>query len=345
MPFKKNPEQKAKQRYENACSSDYCPNLADRENIKIKELANRLKADSKKETLANISEWQNNNMKYWFERFPLSRILLGFFLGFIVYFSISSVVWISAHVNIIWLGWLVGILGTISGTLFAVTVLMFINRKLSLWDFFKLWSKLSPDFLLEEKLAVCRDYAKLSANLLFNIYPESYVYFVHATMHVATGIYVEDKLYILDKYLPVATFDKWHELWHKSRFSDKGVEKAKGDSMESVDLNTLLSKSSEERTDIDKLVNKMKRLLGIQSSIENNGSVTLKLWHWKNGAILYEDDKIVNYSVSRRLRSLISAQLVTQTQIGDLKIVKNKDDLTFQIIETEKRRTIKFLNN
>ena len=166
MPFKKKPENKAKQRYKDACSSGCCPNLADRENSRIKELANRLKADSKKETLANISEWQNNNLKYWFERFPLSRILFGFFVSFIVYLIISSVVYGISHVYIIWLWWLVGILGIITATLLAVTILMFIYyRKLSLKHFFKIfWSNLSPDFLLEKKLAVCRDYAKLSAN-------------------------------------------------------------------------------------------------------------------------------------------------------------------------------------
>jgi len=340
MPFKKKPENKAKQRYKDACRSGYCPSLADRENSRIRELANRLKADSKKETLTNISEWQNNNLKYWFERFPLSSILIGFSVSFILFLIISRVVYGISHVYIIWLWWLVEILGIITATLLAVTILMFIYyRKLSLKHFFKIFrSNLSPDFLLEKKLAVCRDYAKLSANLLFNIYPESYIYFVHATMHLATGIFVEEKLYILDKYLPVATFEKWHEKWHKCRFSDKTVEKAKGNSMELVaDLNSLLSKTSGVKLDTDKLANEMKRLLRIQSSINADIKSTLRILHWKKGAVLYEDDEIVNYSLAQRLKTLISAEIFEVSQITDLKIFQDEDDLTFEITFRSKK--------
>ncbi len=273
MPFKKNPENKAKQRYKSACSWGYCPSLADRKNSKIKELANRLKADSKKETLANISEWHNNNLSIWFERFPMANILLAFILSFTIFLLISLAFGIfHADIDIMWLWWLVIILGIITATLLAITFLMFIYyRKLSLKYFLKIWLNLSPDFLLEKRLAVCRDYAKLSANLLFNIYPESHVYFVHATSHVATGIFVGEKLYILDKYLPVATFDKWYAKWHECRFSDKAVEKVKGASMEPVDLNTLLSKPSGTKLDTEKLANKMRQILRIRSSIEDNG--------------------------------------------------------------------------
>jgi len=151
-------------------------------------------------------------------------------------------------------------------------------------------------------------------------------------MHVATGIFVGEKLYILDKYLPVATFDKWHEKWHKCRFSDKTVEKAKGNSMELVvDLNSLLSKSSRTKLDTDKLANEMKRLLRIQNSINDDVCATLKIMDWKKGAILYEDDEIVNYSLARRLSSLISAELLEASRITDLEIIQYKDDLTFQI--------------
>lgn len=333
MPFKKKPENKARQRYKHACCSGYCPSLADRENSRIKELANRLKADSKKETLTNISEWQSNNLKYWFERFPLSNILIGFSVSFIVFLIISSVVYGISHVYIIWLWWLVEILGIITATLLAVTILMFIYyRKLSLKHFFKIFrSNLSPDFLLEKKLAVCRDYAKLSASLLFNIYPETDIYFVQATSHVATGIFVDEKLYILDKYLPVATFEKWHERWHKGIFSKRKVERAKGTSMESVDLNSLLSKTSGTELDTDKLANEMKRLLRIQSSINDDVKFTLRIMNWKKGAVLYEDDEIVNYSLAQRLKMLISAEILEVSRITDLEIFQDKDDLTFQI--------------
>lgn len=334
MPFKKNPEDKAKQRYKSACRLGYCPSLADRENSSIKELANRLKADSKKETLANISEWHNNNLSFWFERFPMANILYVLIPSFIFFLIISLIYGIlHVHVYIMWFWWLVIILGIITAILVVVTILMFAYyRKLSLKHFFKIFrSNLSPNFLLENRLAVCRDFAKLSANLLFNIYPESYVYFVHATSHVATGIYIGEKLYILDKYLPVATFDKWFERWHKSRFFGKSVERTKEASMESVDPKSLFSKSNTGKLDTNKLANKMKRFMGIESSANDETRATLKMMNWKKGAILYEDDEIVNYSLARRLSSLISAELLEASRITDLEIIQYKDDLTFQI--------------
>ena len=55
------------------------------ENSEIKQLANRLKAVSDKETLTNVLEWQDRNIVFWFERYPLSHILLVS----IVFFAVS----------------------------------------------------------------------------------------------------------------------------------------------------------------------------------------------------------------------------------------------------------------
>ena len=205
-------------------------------------------------------------------------------------------------------------------------------RKLPLRQLFNIFPlSISINSILENKLCVCRDYAKLTACLLFNIYPEKEIYFAHAPSHVATGIMVEKKLYILDKYLPVATIDKWHERWHKGKFSDKTIERIKGTCLESVDLNCLLSKTSSSKLDTDKLANEMKRLLSIQRSTDDTKSASLKILQWKKGVILYEDDEIVNYSLAQWLRIQISAEMIELSQIVNLEITQDEDDLRFQI--------------
>jgi predicted transglutaminase-like protease len=327
MTLKKKRIDKREQSYKDACLEGHCPTLAERENKRIRELADRLEAGSEKETLANISEWHNNNMIYWYERYQLSTLLVvsiiislvGIFESFILRF------W--------WLWWLDVIFGTISATLLTIIVLMIIDyRKISpKYFFYVFWNSISIDFLLDKKLAICRDYAKLTASLLFNIYPEKDIYFVHARSHVAIGIIDENKLYVLDKYLPVTTIDRWHEKWHKCRFSTKRVEKAKGICLESVDLNSLLSKARRSELDRETVANKLETLLGIQNPIDDPKRVSLKILEWKKGAILCEDDEIVNYSIAQRLKTILSREMVEINQVANITIDKKKDDLIFQI--------------
>ncbi len=53
-----------------------CPTLGDLENKELRDLAKRLKGNSKKETLTNVLEWQHRNIQYWMERGILDLPLL-----------------------------------------------------------------------------------------------------------------------------------------------------------------------------------------------------------------------------------------------------------------------------
>ncbi len=53
----------------------YVPTIEDLKNKEIKLLASKLKGDSDKETLTNILEWQDRNLKYWEERWLTATIL------------------------------------------------------------------------------------------------------------------------------------------------------------------------------------------------------------------------------------------------------------------------------
>jgi predicted transglutaminase-like protease len=236
MASNKTREKKSRKNYENACWKGYCPSLAERENSRIRELANRLNATSDKEVLTNVLEWQDRNIVFWFERYPLS-----FAIWVVAVFGVAIALLVNDPLLILIAPILFKcliVLVSVFVTLSLIAIYMIQSyRKLPLKHLFDIFAfSLSINSILENKLCICRDYAKLTACLLFNIYPQMEIYFVQAPSHVATGMMVDKKLYILDKWLPVVTIDRWHERWHKFRFSKKTVERVKGASLESVDL-------------------------------------------------------------------------------------------------------------
>lgn len=170
--------------------------------------------------------------------------------------------------------------------------------------------------------------------MLFNIYPDKEIYFVHANSHVATGIKVGSKTYILDKYLPLTTSDRWHEKWNKAWYSEKNVEKAKGTFLEPVPLKSILLNTCGTKLDTHKLESEILSRLGIQRSedySDNGEGSYFKILQLKKGAILYEDDEIVNYSLAQRLRTIISEEMIDINHIANVKIDRKKNDLIFRV--------------
>jgi predicted transglutaminase-like protease len=335
MTSNKTREKKSKKNYENACSKGYCPSLAERENRRIEELANRLNATSDKEVLTNVLEWQDRNIDFWFERYPLSLAILDALLGVFILGAIIALLrtnpFLSLNAPILFK--CLTVVASVFVTLSLIAIYMIHSyRKLPLKHLRGIFaSSLSINSILENKLCVCKDYAKLTACLLFKKYPQMEIYFVQAPNHVATGMMIDKKLYILDQRLPVVTINRWHQRWHKYKFSKKTVERAKGTSSESVDLNCLLSKTNLSKLDTDRLANELKRRLSIQSSTIDTEGVPLKIMQWKKGAILYEDDEIVNYSLARRLKMLISREMLDVNHVINIKIDRKKDDLIFRV--------------
>jgi len=68
---------------------------------------------------------------------------------------------------------------------------------------------LSVEKILKYRLAVCKDYAKLTAALLFSIYPDSKVYFITISLHTAVMVELDGRYYVLDKKLPILTRSRW----------------------------------------------------------------------------------------------------------------------------------------
>lgn len=328
MSFQKLRKINSRLNYKFACYLGYCPTLKERKNGEIKRLANKLKATSNKETLANILEWQNRNIEFWSERwilpiiFYLSLLFAGLFLLIFHMFDIQIFFWIT----------LIFASSAIT-TLIILLALLKLVRKISLKDGLKgeFAQSIPLSIFLQNKLGVCRDFAKVTACLLFKMYPNAEIYFAHAPQHVATGIMIENRIYMLDQRLPVLTIDKWHERWHKHKYSEKSMEKVKGDSWESVDINSFLTETKSAEVDTGRLSFEMTKYLSIKEQNEDTEVSSIELSPWKKGAILYEDNEIVNYSLARRLKMQISEEMLELNQITKLEVIQNKDDLLFKI--------------
>jgi len=327
----------------------------------VKSLANRLKAGSYKETLTNILEWQERNMEFWTERQPILP-LLGYicliFVAAVVIFSagffisIPLLIWLNIQI-IMWFtqtAWwflMISIVMLASSTLAILATMISIlrsNRKFKWKEIPRglknvIWPSISMNFLLEKKLGVCRDYAKMAACLLSNIYPDAEIYFASAPYHVATGINIENRLYMLDQRLPILTKDRWND-YRKPRKSN-GIERfdpAK-ETLQKADRKVSLQTRGKSEPDTENLAKKMTELLNIKQQPDSK-AIPLQepiLILWKNGAILYEENEMTDYSLARYLETKISSELIRKNQITRIEISRHKDDLTFQIHSSQNK--------
>jgi predicted transglutaminase-like protease len=201
-------------------------------------------------------------------------------------------------------------------------------------DTFKL--SLSVDKIIKYRLAICRDYAKLTATLLLKLYPENKIYFLLIPHHVAAGIEINGKIYILDQRLPISTSTKWLNYW-KNRMKK---EKIKPDlfeisiNEESIKLNsvefpeTIQEKSSKK--DTDKLTNDAAKILNIEQKSrrkEPDFTTTLKKY-----SMLYENDEISKFSLVRAIKNkLIDEFCENSNKISKIDITIDKEDLILKV--------------
>jgi hypothetical protein len=303
-------------------SQGHLPTSNDIENNKVKSLANRLKAGSYKETLTNILEWQDRNIVFWIERWTISRVFVVSF-SLAVAFVVPFIIVPNSQI----LSWIIAILASSAvTTFFILVVLLKYARKTSIWEGLKnlFAESISMDFLLENKLGICRDYAKLTACLLSNVYPNAEIYFSFARDHIATGIMIQGRLYMLDQHLPILTIDKWDNRRHLKkieRFTRNGPKK--------VSINSFLSTTKPLSLDIKRIAVTMTKLLNIEEQ-SDDGTISLEI-PWKKGVKLYEENEMVDYSLARYLETKISSELMRINQITRIEISRHKDDLRFLI--------------
>lgn len=352
--------------YDISCFRGYCPTSDEIENSEIESLARKLQADSHRETLTNILEWQERNMEFWTERHPMLALFWYVWLIFAFVGPVSYAVYIystlllillnSQPVILVWLiqiavwfiqniWWVFAIFaGSALMILLIMISILHSNRKFP-------WRKIprclkniftpsiSINFLLENKLGVCRDYAKLTACLLSNICPNAEIFFAQAPDHVATGIIIENRLYMLDQRLPILTKERWNDY----RKPKKPNRIEKFDPIKKILQKTEKQMKVKSELDTGKLAKRMTEFMNINEQQDDKIDPLQKSILWKNGVILYEENEMVDYSLARWLEMRISKELIRKEQITKIEITRQKYDLAFLIrfSQNEKQRTQK----
>jgi len=203
-----------------------------------------------------------------------------------------------------------------------------------LYDTFRLG--LPVDKILKYKLAVCRDYARLTSSLLFSLYPDSKLFFISIFGHVAVGITIKNKIYVLDQHLPILTIDKWLLARNKTE-ADCSISEIIRDSKKKP-INVTFSnpkkidrklKREIPKIDDEKLKDIANFIVKNQNLHEDNTDFKIVL---PNYAIYYDDDEIVKYSLIRGIKNKLDNELCGNIDIiSNIKISQNKNDLIIAV--------------
>lgn len=317
-----------------SCFRGHCPTTKERRNQLVCKLAKRLEGESDKETLTNILEWQDRNIKFWAERHPIFTLMFYVYMAFVIVFTLGffsllflailNIMSIQAVFTFIEISF-TALISSVTVLFLSMIFILHSNRKIP-------WRKIpdalknvfapsiSIDFMLERGLGICKDYAKLTSCLLSNLYPEKKVYFAYSPGHAATGIGIGRNLYMLDQRLPVLTKGRWND-YRKPKKSDK-IEWFDFTKNILKKVNKRAFHISKPRVDTEKLAYKMENLLNVKRGRVGNKTVKIRLI--KN---LYEDDEMVNYSLARYIKMKAADGIVDIERLTKIEAAIEKDDI------------------
>jgi predicted transglutaminase-like protease len=202
-----------------------------------------------------------------------------------------------------------------------------------IYDTFR--SSLPISKIIEYRMAICRDYAKLTSALLFKL-SNSRVYFFTILGHVAVGVKINNKYYILDQRLPILTKDSWFKRWNVKAANVYASELVRNSKGELIDVNfkkqgkEYLTDVSEKTVNTAELTEKVSKILGIsQISQKEKSDFELRL---KNYAVYYEADDIVEHSLIRAIKNKLENEFCSKiNKISKIKINQNEKDLIVEV--------------
>jgi predicted transglutaminase-like protease len=315
----------------------FVPTIEDIDSDEIKKLSNRLTGITPKEMLTNIVEWQDRNLKFWEDRWPAADVLkvtallaflFGIFtplFGLLIYFALFS----SGIAVYIFLD--------------SVRRSRIIKRTA---PGFRLLDTLEPSLpvekILEYRLAVCRDYAKLTSALLLNNFPENELYFLMIPNHRAAAVKLNNRVYVLDQKLPILTLSKWVQRWkerlHKSNLkpeSKKIVKDSKRITTVKEQLEQYIETPSEHtRINTERIAGELKKKLMIKDMgkrHESKNSIEITI-PFQNYANIYEEDEIIEFSIVESMKNRIEDELTGNLdEILDLTVTRNDGNLVVNI--------------
>jgi predicted transglutaminase-like protease len=373
----------------------FLPKKEEVENSEVKYLAKRLKGKNDAETLTNILEWEDRNLRFWDDRWlmpiivpiivfvPIFSLISLLFLSgpnilsvsivslllclvmvsfqsgkllervlipllFPFFISLFVIVMIALQMKIIPSRLLVFSIITSLSLGFSVSILLYLGKKykrikqnipeFGIDDIFTLSLPLTK--ILQYKLAVCRDYAKLTMALLLNLYPNSELYFVEIPRHVAVAVRLDKTTYVLDQHLPILSLKKWVLFW-RNRLKKRKLEPRlslvkKNDDIKIVktekfkdhqlqrEVNSILSKMI-----LTEITNNLKRELVNRTSVRYS---EFRLVLCKNFITLLENDEIVKYSLQRFVKRKIEDELCSRVQdIIDMNLQTRNNNLSLRV--------------
>jgi predicted transglutaminase-like protease len=356
-------------------NTQFQPNIEDIQNDSIKDLANRLKADSIEKSLTNVLEWQDRNLSYWTDRaslfiilyillvisslllplpnqikFIISAIIVGFAffdLIFIAKYLITIIIPIILLFGVLFtlnlrdvgatIFTIIFLATTLGGILTLIIYLMTkyrnikeINPNFKLEDTFKL--SLPTKKIIDFRLAICRDYAKLTMGLLYNLYPKNKLYFLLIPSHVATAIKIKGKIYVLDQRLPIYTLENWLQLW-QAKFKKKKLEaelleffikdkKTKTRKIKKIKINNNI-KPIFNTKQINKNILNCFDLINKNTTNEQKIEIPLHYLAYCN-----EHDAIINCSIIRLLIKKINEEFCSNVKkINNIKIKQDSEKI------------------
>ena len=305
-----------------------CPTSKDLENKELKELAERLKGNSEKETLTNILEWQDRNVQFWLERWPFAPLLICVFVIFVGAFlyrlftilcgCLGIFIFALIYLSIRYWGSLKE--KSMKGKICKFIILLYDTIRLSLPV---------EKIVKKYRRAVCRDYAKLTAALLFSIYPNSKVYFFAIPRHFAAAIKIDDEYYVLDQILPVLTKNGWLNKWNLKDaevYASELIRNSEG--KVTIRWCKRITRNS-PKIDTEKLTEEITNILGIKQSPQRNEPFEIRLYDY---AIYYDDNEITKYSLIRAIKNKLESELCSNIdKVSRIEISQNEKDLIMKV--------------
>jgi len=200
------------------------------------------------------------------------------------------------------------------------------------------YTSLPVNKILKYGLAICRDYAKLTASLLFNVYPDSELYFIKILGHVAVAVKIKDNYYVLDQHLPILKTDRWLIAWDKEK-ADLYVSEVLRDS-EGEPINVTIrwheqikinkkSKLKIPKECIEELTERIAKILGIPQNSQKYEPFEIRLYDY---AIYYDDDEITKYSLIREIKNRLESELCSNIdKVSKIEISQNEKNLIIKV--------------
>ncbi|VVB84931.1 Transglutaminase-like domain protein [uncultured archaeon] len=200
-------------------------------------------------------------------------------------------------------------------------------------DTFKI--SLPIERILSYRMAICRDYANLTASLLFNLNPDIEVYFITIPWHVAVAVKVNNAYYVLDQRLPILTIDGWLMRWHQKDadiFISKVLRDPNGTPV-SVDFSEHgkykriagSPTTSLPKIDTERLTAGVTNALGIEQGLHRTEPDFEK--PLRNLAT-YIDNNITEYSLIRAIKNMLESEFCDNiNKVSEIRIYQNERDL------------------